>query len=241
MCNLETLKEQFLTGVKYTQVLLDQTVEIKTVNNDLLDKIENTIKDICENEPKNVFKCIHLVQTDDDVIYTHCFNVATISYMIAKWCDLDVVAKEKLLIGALLHDIGKILVDDKVLNKEEKLSNTERAQVSSHTVEGYKNFRNSSLDKDTLSIILMHHERADGSGYPLGLCGAKINQYAKVVAIADVYDGMTAKRKYRSPHMPTNALRFIKDNKEKFDKEIVENFIENMDKIMCSEICEWVQ
>ena len=151
--------------------------------------------------------------------------------LISNWCGYDSLTKEKILEGAITHDIGKLLIDEEILNKESALSNTERAQVSSHTVEGYKMLRDSGLSRDTLSSILMHHERIDGSGYPLGLRGEKINFYARLIAIADVYEGMTAKRLYRVPFSPGYVINFIKENRDKFDKNIVNVFVEKMNPI----------
>lgn len=222
------LETQFFNGVNNTKFLLNDLIENKKINQKYFSEINNSINEILNSNIIDIFTTIHNVQSETDIVYTHCFNVAIISALISNWCGYDSLAKEKILEGAIVHDIGKLLVDEEILNKESALSNTERAQISSHTVEGYKMLRNGELNRDTLSAILMHHERMDGSGYPLGLRGEKINFYARIIAIADVYEGMTAKRLYRVPFSPEYVINFIKENKDKFDKNIVDIFVEKM-------------
>ena len=225
------LNNQFLDGVDNTKKLLNCLIKNKKINQEYFSKISNNINEILNFNTVNIFTAIHNIQSETDIIYIHCFNVAVISMLISNWCGYDSLTKEKILEGAITHDIGKLLIDEEILNKESALSNTERAQVSSHTVEGYKMLRDSGLSRDTLSSILMHHERIDGSGYPLGLRGEKINFYARLIAIADVYEGMTAKRLYRVPFSPGYVINFIKENRDKFDKNIVNVFVEKMNPI----------
>ena len=222
------LKIVFASGTMLTKKTLDSTVQTKALNIDDAKKIYDIAKEITESNPLFVFKILHLNQPEDDVVYTHSFNVAIISLFIAKWCNLKEPEMQKVFEGAIMHDIGKLFVDDDVLNKEDKLSHTEKAQVSSHTVEGYKEFRKTGLDIDILSSILMHHERMDGSGYPLGLHDEKINKFARIIAIADKYEGMTSKRRYRDPYTPFDAVSHIDNVKFKFDDNFVNAFLENM-------------
>lgn len=222
------LKIIFLNGTALVKKVLDKAVATKALNTEDIDNLYKMISEVCTNPPVLVFDVLHQNQPEDDVVYAHSFNVAIISQYIADWSNFEEDEKRKLLKGALMHDIGKLFVDDDILNKEDKLSHSEKAQVSSHTVEGYKEFRKSGLDTDILSSILMHHERIDGSGYPLGLHGEKINKYARIVAIADKYEGMTSRRRYRKPSTPLDALEHINDIRIRFDKNYIAAFLDNM-------------
>ena len=226
------MKIIFSTGTTLVKKILDRAVINKKLEIKDLQNAYSTIKEICDESPVLIFKTLHENQPEDDVVYSHSFNVAIISILIAQWAGFNETEKQKVFEGAIMHDIGKLFVDDDVLNKEDKLSNKEKAQISSHTVEGYKEFRKSGLSTDILSSILMHHERIDGSGYPLGLRGEKINRFARIIAIADKYEGMTSKRRYRDPSTPIDALKHIDDIRYKFDDVFITAFLNNMNSIL---------
>ena len=136
--------------------------------------------------------------------------------------------------AATLHDIGKIKIPDTVLNKPGKLSNEEYELIKTHTIEGAKliDMCNDSIeDKEYLKIakeiVLSHHERIDGKGYPYGLKDDEIPFPARVMAIADVYDALTSKRVYKEKFDRNLAINILKDGRDKqFDSELLDAFLE---------------
>jgi HD-GYP domain-containing protein (c-di-GMP phosphodiesterase class II) len=130
-------------------------------------------------------------------------------------------------LGALLHDVGKLKVPTEVLNKPGRLSTEEFGVMKQHTVFGYELMKNrGELSNNALDIIIQHHERLDGSGYPYNLGHGQISHFSKLVSIVDVYDAITSKRVYHEETTPFNALNDIYKHREKeFDANLVEQFI----------------
>lgn len=111
--------------------------------------------------------------------------------------------------GAYLHDLGKIAIADQILNKPAALTSEERKIVETHPQLGYELASTSPSLREVLPVILSHHERWDGLGYPAGLIGASIPLEARVVSVADVWDALTSDRAYRSGWEPAQALAHI--------------------------------
>lgn len=128
----------------------------------------------------------------------HSGRVAKYSLTIAQEMGLDSEAMDKLRISALLHDVGKIGVDDNVLKKPGKLTEDEFALMKQHPVKGANIMRPVAQLKDMLPGIELHHERMDGQGYPYGLTGDQIPMMARIIAVADTFDAITTNRPYQS-------------------------------------------
>ena len=125
-----------------------------------------------------------------------------------------------------LHDIGKLGIDERVLNKVEKLTDEEWRTVKEHPVTGEEILGPVFLDKRMLSIVRSHHERYDGTGYPDGLKGDEIDLLAQIVSVADAYDAMTTTRAYRGPLSKQVAIEELKKNSgTQFNPRIVEAFL----------------
>lgn len=159
-----------------------------------------------------LFDMLHQMHTLSDSIYAHCVNVALISRMIGRWLHLDRHELDVLTCSGLLHDIGKLAIPDDILNKPGKLTDEEFALIKAHPSIGYNMLRNKDIDTRIKQAALMHHERYDGSGYPNQLTSEFLSDFAMIVAIADVYDAMTAARSYREPLCPFQVI-------EKFEQE----------------------
>lgn len=176
-----------------------------------------------------VFDMLHNMRQYDDFTYMHCINVALICNIFAKWMHFSEKDTEMLTLCGLLHDIGKLMVPDNIIRKPDKLSPSEYNIVKTHTLQGYNILKEHDIDENIKESALMHHERCDGSGYPLGLTGDKINPYAKIVAIADVYDAMTAARIYRGPLCPFKVISiFETEGLQKYDGKYILTFLEHI-------------
>ena len=126
----------------------------------------------------------------------------------------------------LLHDIGKLVIPEEILNKPGKLTDEEFALVKSHPKYGYELLRNQNIDSRIKKSALMHPERYDGSGYPNGLTDELLSDFAMIVAIADVYDAMTAARAYRVPLSPFQVIgNFEKDGFQKYHTKYIYVFL----------------
>lgn len=196
-----------------------------------IDKLMNhtlTILDPSWTIP-NIFDMIHCMREYDDATYIHCMNVALICNVFARWLRLNEQEIRTATICGLLHDIGKTKIPDSIIKKPGKLTSQEYDLVKRHSLEGYEMLKNSVLPDCIRNAVLMHHERCDGSGYPLGLTREQIDPYAKIVAIADVYDAMTSARIYRGPLCPFKAIAlFESEGLQKYDTRFILVFLENV-------------
>jgi HD-GYP domain-containing protein (c-di-GMP phosphodiesterase class II) len=127
-----------------------------------------------------------------------------------------------------LHDIGKIAIDEQILNKPGKLNEEEWAEIKRHPEIGYRILSSSSEYAEISEDILSHHERWDGDGYPQGLKGKDIPYRARIIAIADAYDAMTSDRPYRKALSKEEALaEIIRCSGTQFDPSIARKFVDN--------------
>lgn len=172
------------------------------------------------------FDMLHNLRSSDDSVYSHSLNVAMISRILGKWLKWSSSDLDSLVIAGLLHDIGKITIPPEILNKEGKLTDEEFEQIRSHPRAGYELIRDLKIDSRIKKAALQHHERCDGSGYPMKADEIMLDDFAMVIAIADVYDAMTAARKYRAPLCPFQVIReFERDGYHKYKTEFLLTFL----------------
>ncbi len=175
------------------------------------------------------FDMLHNLRSVDDSIYAHCLNVALIARTIGKWLKIPAEDLETLTLSGLLHDIGKALIPDDLLNKQGKLTDEEYDLLCQHSQLGYDLLRPLPLNSHVKKAALMHHERCDGSGYPGSATTDAIDDFANIVAIADVYDAMTAARTYRAPLCPFQVIaEFEKDGLQKYKPKFILTFLEHI-------------
>lgn len=175
------------------------------------------------------FSMLHNMRQYDDLTYTHMMNVSLICRVLAKWLNFPEEDVEMATLCGLFHDIGKLAIPDKIIKKPDKLTSQEYSVVKKHTIEGYNILTKQDVSEQVKLSALMHHERCDGSGYPLGLKGNKIDKFAKIVAIADVYEAMTAARVYRGPLCPFIVIDiFEKEGLQRYETEYILCFLENV-------------
>lgn len=138
-----------------------------------------------------------VLKTRDADTYDHSKRTVKVSLLLGRECGLDLKEMRSLEFGALLHDIGKIGVPDNVLRKPGKLNDFEWAIMRRHPDFGEEILRGLSCFAEARTIVAQHHEKWDGSGYPLGLRGEEIALSARVLFVADAFDAMTSDRVYR--------------------------------------------
>lgn len=176
-----------------------------------------------------IFDMLQCMREYDDETYIHSMNVALICNVFARWLRFDEAEIRLATISGLLHDIGKTQIPDKIIQKPSKLTGLEYNVVKNHPQKGYDMIKDSHFPDCVKNAVLMHHEKCDGSGYPKGLSREQIDPYAKLVAIADVYDAMTSSRIYRGPLCPFKAIAlFESEGLQKYDTQFILTFLENI-------------
>lgn len=176
-----------------------------------------------------VFDMLHNLRDYDDTTYVHSINVALMCNVFARWLRMSDEEAKMATICGLLHDIGKVAIPEELIKKPGKLTESEYTTVKKHTLEGYNALRAQNVSEPIRNSALMHHERCDGTGYPFGIKNAKIDTYAKMVAIVDVYDAMTSARCYRGPMCPFKVVDiFESEGLQKYDTRFIMTFLENI-------------
>lgn len=154
-------------------------------------------------------------------------NVADLSFEIGKQLSLSTENLQLLYISALLHDVGELYLPSEIINRPAELTKTEFKLIESHPKISYEILEDVNFDKKIKNIILQHHERLDGTGYPKGLTADKILKEAKIIAVADSIIAMISKRPYRKAYIKEQALKKIINNKNiQYDPEIVDICVE---------------
>lgn len=202
----------------------------KTENIDLRQLSEEPYSLINESETTiGVFDMLHNIDIYNDTVYSHSLSVALISNVIGRWLDYSPQDLEILTLGGLLHDIGKLLIPQEILDKPGKLTKEEFQLIQLHPIMGYDLIKDEPLDQRVKECILMHHEKCDGTGYPSNLTGDQMSEFAKIVAIADVYAAMTCGKPYREALSPFEVIRlFEEEGFQKYDTRIILNFLQHI-------------
>lgn len=165
------------------------------------------------------------LQARDICTHAHCQRVIFYSLTLGRMLGLSERELVTLERGVFLHDIGKIHMPDSVLLKPGLLSPTERTVIEQHSAIGYDMLRHNPLLADAAEIVLSHHERYDGSGYPAGLSGEDIPLGARICAVSDTFDALTSIRPYRAPMGFDEAWNHIDSERgHHFDPDIVDLF-----------------
>ncbi len=152
------------------------------------------------------------IEAADRYTAGHCQRVADLACLIAEQAGLDAQALFWFRIGALLHDVGKLVIPADVLNKPGKLTDEEFALMRTHTIEGVRMLADIEFPWDVRPILESHHERWDGRGYPHGLAGETIPLSARILCVADVYDALTSVRSYKRPLSHEEAMTLLRND-----------------------------
>lgn len=176
----------------------------------------------------------------DSYAYEHAIAVGIISYMIAKWTKVPEKEWMQVALAGTLLDIGKTKLDRRILQKPGKLTAEEFEEMKKHTVYGYQIIKAShGLSEGVALAALQHHEREDGSGYPLGLPGSKLHLYSKITAVADVYHAMCSDRIHQKALSPYQVVeQLVQDSFGKLDPTIVRTFVEGITQFAVGTVVE---
>ncbi len=177
----------------------------------------------------DLLNMLHNMRDYDDDTYAHSLNVALLCHIFAKWLNMSDEEANLAMMCGLLHDIGKLMIPDAIIKKPGRLTPEEYDQVKEHPSNGYIVFLHQNIDIHIKNSALMHHERCDGSGYPMQLKDSEIDPYAKMVAIVDVYDAMTSARVYRGAMCPFKVISiFEEEGLQRYDAKYILVFLEHI-------------
>jgi HD-GYP domain-containing protein (c-di-GMP phosphodiesterase class II) len=194
-------------------------------------KINIVLNDIITQLLNNSNLVINLadIRTADNYTFSHSVNVAVMSITTGIALGLSKSKLQKIGIGSLLHDLGKVKIPLHILNKNGSLSVEEFEEIKRHPRYGYDMARmQGHMDISSALIIYQHHERMNGTGYPEGLTSEQIHLFSRISAIADVYDALVSDRPYRAAFPPHEAFIFLQSRGEEFDQSILQKFFKNI-------------
>ncbi len=222
--------EEFFENVDLMKAVIQDIVD-ENVTVEAVDQVVNDALQMLQVDGVNinVFDMLHNMRQYDDQTFAHSMNVALICHVLAKWLGMSDEEVKLAFTCGIFHDVGKTKIPEEVINKVGKLSKEEFDFIKSHPIEGYNMLKNIQIDEHVKKAALMHHERFDGTGYPIGMRGKEIDKYARIVAIADVYEAMTSARRYRGGISPFEVVStFEKEGLQKYDTHMIMTFLEKL-------------
>ncbi|MBI5603908.1 MAG: HD-GYP domain-containing protein [Deltaproteobacteria bacterium] len=181
-------------------------------------------------EDKNALLCLSGLNTRDEYTAVHSINVCILAVAFGRELKLVLGDLQKLGLGGLLHDVGKIKIPLEILNKPGRLTDSEFEIMKNHVLLGQDLLeKQGGFPSESIDVVLQHHERFNGEGYPFGLKSSQITLFGGIAAIVDVYDAITSDRIYRSSMPPHEAIKKLYEwSSALFDRPLVEHFIKTI-------------
>lgn len=216
----ESVKKRVSEGIKF--------LYNDTSAPDFVDTAANVttslVSSIMENEA--VALNIDALKFSDEYTFQHSVDVATIAMLIAKNSAMSETEIQKIGMAGLLHDMGKSKIPNEILNKAGKLTEEEFAVMKNHSLFGYQILKDKGgIPQEVLMGVLQHHEKLNGKGYPMGVAAEKIYPYAKILAIADIYDALVTERPYKKAFSQQDAIEMIMAMTDELDITYMRNFL----------------
>ena len=219
----ESVKARVAEGIQF---LYNDTVSegFTTTTRSITDDL---MKAISDNDAIAVD--ISALKISDEYTFKHSVDVATMAMIVAKKHGLSKQEVYELGISGLLHDVGKSKIPNEILNKAGKLTDDEFMMMKQHSLFGYQILK----EKDDLSNsiklgVLQHHEKMNAKGYPMGVSSEKINLFARIISVADIYDALVTERPYKKPFSPRDAVEMIMSLTEELDIDVMRSFLESV-------------
>jgi len=224
---MENANQLYHQAKELQQQILDDLTKDKTVNiKEVQESTDAIVDSIFRNQ--DALTCMSRLRLKNDYLIEHALNVSILMTIFCKHLSIEKALIEQIALGAFLHDIGKVLVPDHILNKSGKYSDNEFEEMKEHVSLGVKILEDiPAISHVVMSMVKEHHERLDGKGYPNQLTDKAISKYGRMMAIVDSYDAMTAERIYKSSMHPIQAFKnLINEAPDSYDKDLVEQFIQ---------------
>lgn len=224
------LYTEYLAIVLTLDVLLNDVKQRKPVPTRPADGIALRLRNILAVDRSRVISFILSAQIPDRDMAKALVDTAILVETIANFMKLPEDYIDDVVLGALLHDCGMLRVPDTILKKKGQLSDTEMQTVAAHTVYGYKAVLSEFMYTERVAmLVLQHHERWDGKGYPNGLDKESIEIGARIIAVVDAFVAMTAQKAYRSALLGYDAMKtLLADKGRRFDYEVIKAMIQSV-------------
>lgn len=193
-----------------------------------MDTSGRLVEELIDSAVRNhqTLTCLAKLDTFDNYTYSHCVNVAALAVVFGRFLDLDHDTLMTLGLAGLFHDLGKTKVPRRILNKPGRLSALEFKEIQLHPVYSRDILAKQSVDDVILRAAIEHHEKYNGSGYPLGLTPDKVGSMARILSLADVFDALTSRRPYKESMLTNKALSVMYGMRgQDFDPADVDLFI----------------
>ena len=205
----------------------DAALASKTIRQ--LDNVVNQLVASLSQEGRSLID-INDLKSYDEYTYHHSLSVSVVSIAIAQYLGFSNRGLTQIGKCALMHDIGKTKIPLEIINKKSKLDDDEFEVIKNHPPEGYRYLSERSIgDEEIWEGVLYHHEKIDGTGYPMGLMGEDIPIMSRIISVADVYDALTSVRPYRNPMQPADAMEYIMGGATSaFDFDVVAAFMQKI-------------
>jgi putative nucleotidyltransferase with HDIG domain len=211
--------------------MLENAIKTGKVDKEKSEVVAKDIQSQINNEDSSlILYAINQIRSESEYLYTHCLNVAYLNGLVGKWLKLKPEQQKDLVEIGLFHDIGKLKLNQDILNKPAKLTPEEFEHIKSHPVLSLEMLMKSGVrNKTVLEGVIQHHEKVNGMGYPKGLGAKEISEFARITAISDVYDAMVTKRVYKEPCSPFVVLNeFMKTGYSELDIKYINIFVNCM-------------
>jgi len=234
-------KSASVTSIAQAKTLFD---DAKNIQRKILDDVVcgrqlelEPIQEITEHTTEAIFEnpdalaCIINIRKKDEYLLEHSTAVSILMSVFARHMNLDIKIAKELAVGAFLHDVGKIMIPDSILNKPGKLTVEEFEVMKTHVNHSIEIIENTSgISSLSLEVAALHHEKLDGGGYPNSLPSEKISQYGRMITICDIFDALTANRVYKDGMAQVKAFAILLNMAEQkmLDVSLVNRFIKCM-------------
>jgi HD-GYP domain-containing protein (c-di-GMP phosphodiesterase class II) len=219
----ESVKARVAEGIQYlyNDTSSDNfTSTTKNITDDLM-------RAITDNDAVAVD--ISALKISDEYTFKHSVDVATMSMIVGRKYGLDDNEIYELGISGLLHDVGKSKIPNEILNKATRLTDEEFAMMKQHSLFGYGILKEKYDLSNAIKLgVLQHHEKMNSTGYPMGVSSDKINLFARIISVADIYDALVTERPYKKPFSPRDAVELIMSMTEELDINVMRSFLESV-------------
>ena len=219
----ESVKKRVAEGIQYlyqdteSSNFMDVT---RSITNDL-------VKAIDDNDAIAVD--ISALKVSDEYTFKHSVDVATMAMIVSRQYGFNDEQVQQIGVSGLLHDIGKSKIPTEVLNKAQKLTDEEFALIKKHSLLGYEILKDKPELSNAVKMgVLQHHEKINGSGYPMGVTEEQIHIFAKIIAVTDIYDALVTERPYKKAFTPRNAVEMIMAMTGELDLQVMQSFPESV-------------
>lgn len=216
----ESVKKRVAEGISYLYSNAD-SLELTNVTKNIADEL---MKAISASDALAID--IGTLKVSDEYTFKHSVDVATMAMVVAKKYGFSDAEVYDIGIAGLLHDIGKSKIPNEILNKPGRLTDDEFEIMKQHSTYSYNILKNNKELKDSIKLaVLQHHEKINGSGYPLGVEGSKICPFAKILSVVDIYDALVTERPYKSAFSPRDAVEMIMAMTAELDMDAMKSFL----------------